>query len=152
MIIPLYLCKRTLPVICLLTITVQTSFAQTVYTYSCKAYNTYFRGIPSTDKECNYTVKHLVYEDGRMDMIFDDKNVQDSFNIEWLGMIDSGDMLDMTVLQWAGYRKDVSPDIPFVVQLILYPAKNSGMFTIKYSEREMITYDLRLLNTQVEKK
>ena len=60
MIIPLYLCKRTLPVICLLTITVQTSFAQTVYTYSCKAYNTYFRGIPSTDKECNYTVKHLV--------------------------------------------------------------------------------------------
>ena len=144
--------KRILLIVISVAICSLCASGQTVYTYSCKAYNTYFRGIPSTDKECNYTVKHLVYEDGRMDMIFDDKNGQDSFNIEWLGMMDNGDMLDMTVLQWAGYRKDVSPDIPFVVQLILYPAKNSGMFTIKYSEREMITYDLRLLNTQVEKK
>lgn len=126
--------------------------AQTVYTYSCKTYNTYFRGIPSSDKECNYIVKHLVYEDGRMDMIFDDKSGQDSFIIEWLGMLDSGDMLDMTVIQWAGYRKDVSPDIPFVVQLIIYPTKNSSMFTIKYSEREMFTYDLRLISTKVEQK
>jgi len=87
-----------------------------------------------------------------MDMIFDDKSGQDSFIIEWLGMLDSGDMLDMTVIQWAGYRKDVSPDIPFVVQLIIYPTKNSSMFTIKYSEREMFTYDLRLISTKVEQK
>lgn len=116
---------RIFCIILLITLGSLCAEAQTIYTYSCKAYNTYFKGIPSIDKECNYLVKHLVYENGRMDMIFDDKNGHDSFNIEWAGMIDSGDMLDMTVLQWAGYRKDISPDIPFVVQLILYPAKKN---------------------------
>lgn len=138
--------------ILLFAITIHLAEAQTVYTYSCKAYNTYFKSIPSSDKECDYLVKHLVYEDGRMDVIFEDKEGRDSFRVEWVGNLDSGEMLDVTVLQWVGYRKDLSPDVPFVVQLIVNPANNSSLFTIKYSEQEMFTYDLRLLDMEVEHK
>ena len=52
--------KRILLIVISVAICSLCASGQTVYTYSCKAYNTYFRGIPSTDKECNYTVKHLV--------------------------------------------------------------------------------------------